>query len=82
MMVTLADLTRELAGLEFLHALETEREVREGAYHTGLASVVQLVARRGADGTGHTPDQVGGKSSRRLSSQSGYSADRVARKSS
>ena len=45
-MVSLADLTHELAGLEFLHAEELEREVREGAYHTGLASVVQVVARR------------------------------------
>jgi SAM-dependent methyltransferase len=50
MMVSLDDLTKELAGLEFLHALKTEREVREGTYHTGLASVVQLVARRGDAG--------------------------------
>jgi SAM-dependent methyltransferase len=48
LMVSLDDLTRELAGLEFLHARELEREVREGSYHTGLASVVQVVARRGA----------------------------------
>jgi SAM-dependent methyltransferase len=47
MMPSLDDLTRELAGLEFLHARELEREVREGVYHTGLASVVQLLARRG-----------------------------------
>lgn len=46
MMLSLDDLTRELAGLEFLHAQELERDVREGIYHTGLASVVQLVARR------------------------------------
>jgi SAM-dependent methyltransferase len=46
LMVSLVDLKRELAGLEFLHAEELEREVREGAYHTGLASVVQVVARR------------------------------------
>ena len=50
LMVSLDDLTRELAGLEFLHARELEREVREGTYHTGLASVVQLVARRGTAG--------------------------------
>jgi SAM-dependent methyltransferase len=49
MLVSLDDLTEELAGLEFLHALELEREVREGLYHTGLASVVQLVARRGTN---------------------------------
>lgn len=46
-MMSLDDLTRELAGLEFLHAQELEREVHEGRYHTGLASVVQVVARRG-----------------------------------
>jgi len=46
LLVSLDDLSRELAGLEFLHARELEREVREGAYHTGIASVVQVVARR------------------------------------
>jgi SAM-dependent methyltransferase len=58
MMPFLDQLTAELAGLEFVLAQELEREVREGAYHTGLAAVVQLVARRspadpgGAPGTG------------------------------
>jgi SAM-dependent methyltransferase len=46
MMPSLATLKDELAGLDFLHARELEREVREGAYHTGLAAVVQIVARR------------------------------------
>jgi len=46
LLVSLDELTRELAGLKFLHARELEREVREGTYHTGLASVVQVVARR------------------------------------
>jgi SAM-dependent methyltransferase len=46
LLASLDDLKRELAGLEFLHAQELEREVREGQYHTGLASVVQIVARR------------------------------------
>jgi SAM-dependent methyltransferase len=46
MLLSLGDLQREAAGLEFLHAVERERVVREGSYHTGLASVVQLVARR------------------------------------
>lgn len=46
MLPTLAELTEELAGLEFVHARELEREVREGAYHTGVASVVQIVAVR------------------------------------
>jgi SAM-dependent methyltransferase len=48
LMDSLDDLTVELAGLECLHARELEREVREGVYHTGLASVVQLLARRGS----------------------------------
>lgn len=46
MMVSLDNLTSELAGLEFLYARELEREVIEGSYHTGLAEVVQLLARR------------------------------------
>lgn len=44
MLNSLRDLRRELAGLEFIHAIEKEREVREGRHHTGLASVVQVVA--------------------------------------
>jgi SAM-dependent methyltransferase len=43
MLPTLAELTEELAGLEFVHARELDREVREGAYHTGVASVVQTI---------------------------------------
>lgn len=43
---TLDDLKSELAGLEFLHAVETEREVLEGTFHTGRAAVVQGIARR------------------------------------
>lgn len=46
MLPSLAILSDELAGLEFLHALECEREIHEGAHHTGLAAVVQVVARR------------------------------------
>ncbi len=34
----------ELDGLEFLHAVEIEREVNEGAFHAGKSSVVQIVA--------------------------------------
>lgn len=45
LMNTLTSLRTELAGLEFLHAQELEREVVEGDFHTGLAAVVQLVAR-------------------------------------
>lgn len=46
MMPSLAVLTAELDGLEFVHACELERDVREGAYHTGVASVVQVVGVR------------------------------------
>jgi SAM-dependent methyltransferase len=49
MLPTLTELTLELAGLEFVHARELDREVREGAYHTGVASVVQVVGMRPAD---------------------------------
>ncbi len=46
MLVSLAQLFEELAGLEFVHARELDREVHEGAYHSGLASVVQVVGIR------------------------------------
>lgn len=45
-LLDLARLRPELSGLDWLLARELEREVIEGRYHTGLASVVQLVARR------------------------------------
>lgn len=44
MMPTLAELRQELHGLEFEHAVETERDVVEGRYHTGRGAVVQLLA--------------------------------------
>jgi SAM-dependent methyltransferase len=40
MLMSLDELKRELAGLEFIHAVQMERDVREGSGHTGLASVV------------------------------------------
>lgn len=46
MLMSLEDLKQELAGLEFVHAVQVEREVREGSGHTGLASVVQVLARK------------------------------------
>ncbi|WP_298431624.1 class I SAM-dependent methyltransferase [Geobacter sp.] len=46
LMMTLAELREELAGLEFLEARETERNVVEGRFHTGRGAVVQIVARR------------------------------------
>jgi len=47
-LLDLARLREELKDLEWLLARELERDVVEGRYHTGLASVVQLVARRPA----------------------------------
>jgi len=43
---TLAELRRELAGLELVHAVEFERVIHEGQGHDGLSAVVQIVARR------------------------------------
>lgn len=43
LLMSLDDLKQELAGLEFLHAVQIEREVLEGKGHTGLASVVQFL---------------------------------------
>lgn len=44
LMMRLAELRHELAGLHFLHAAELEREVLEGRLHTGRGAVVQLLA--------------------------------------
>lgn len=46
LLVTLRDLRAELAGLEFLIGREIEREIVEGAGHTGRGAVVQVLARR------------------------------------
>ncbi len=46
LMPTLDLLRDELAGLDFEHAVECERPVREGAFHDGLSAVVQVRARR------------------------------------
>jgi len=43
MLMTLASLRQELAGLRFLHAVEFDRSVFEGKFHTGQAAVVQIV---------------------------------------
>ena len=60
MLVSLATLTEELAGLELVHARELDRDVREGAYHTGVASVVQVIGLRPLGGPGDTPDRSPG----------------------
>jgi len=59
MTVSLAGLIEELAGLEFVHARELDWEVREGAYHTGVASVVQIVGLRPHAEPGGAPAQAG-----------------------
>jgi SAM-dependent methyltransferase len=46
MMMTLAELRQELQPLELLHAGELEREVIEGSHHSGVGSVVQVIARK------------------------------------
>lgn len=46
LLLTLGDLRTELAGLEFLHASELERNIVEGTGHTGRGAVVQVLARR------------------------------------
>lgn len=43
MLMSLDELKQELAGLEFVHAVQMERVVKEGSGHTGLASVIQLL---------------------------------------
>lgn len=46
LLMSLAELKQELSGLEFEHALETERLVVEGKLHSGRGAVVQIVARK------------------------------------
>ena len=46
LMMDLASLRAEFAGLRFAVAREIEREVIEGRYHTGAAAVVQMLALR------------------------------------
>ncbi len=43
MLMKLKGLKQELVGLDFIHAVTMDRDVREGSRHTGLASVVQLL---------------------------------------
>src|SRR5512133_175605 len=43
MLFSLEELKAELSGLEFVHAVTKERDVREGRGHTGIASVVQIL---------------------------------------
>lgn len=44
LLLDLAEVQRELSGLQFEHAAELERDVSEGRFHTGWAAVVQVIA--------------------------------------
>ncbi len=44
MTMTLQALQQELDGLEFKHAVELQRDVIEGRFHTGKGAVVQVIA--------------------------------------
>lgn len=44
--MTLTLLREELAGLDFVHAVELDRDVVEGPGHTGSGAVVQVIARK------------------------------------
>ncbi|MEI7849198.1 MAG: hypothetical protein WCK35_25600 [Chloroflexota bacterium] len=43
MLMTLASLRQELAGLKLFQAVERDRNVVEGKFHTGQAAVVQIL---------------------------------------
>ena len=46
LLYTLADLREDFSDLEIVELERLETEIHEGRYHTGLASVVRLIARR------------------------------------
>ncbi len=46
LLMSVAKLTTEFPDLEVILARETDRDVSEGRLHTGLASVVQFLARK------------------------------------
>ena len=46
MMMSIEILRNELSGLNFILADETERDVVEGLFHTGLGAVVRLIAEK------------------------------------
>ena len=45
-MTTKESLSQDLNALTFAHLIELERNIVEGRYHTGLAAVVQAIARK------------------------------------
>jgi SAM-dependent methyltransferase len=46
LMMSVEGLRSELEPLELVHAEEREREIVEGTHHTGIGSVVQVIARK------------------------------------
>ena len=48
MLMTLAKIEREFPNFEPILLRELEREVYEGTYHTGIASVVQFIGKKKA----------------------------------
>ena len=46
LLYALEDLREDFSDLEIVELEKVEAEIHEGRYHTGLASVVRLVARR------------------------------------
>lgn len=54
LLMTLAEVREELAGLELIEAEEKLREVHEGRYHDGMSAVLQVVARKSSN-TGARP---------------------------
>jgi len=54
MLVDLAELEQQFPNCEPILAQEIEREVLEGKFHTGLAYVVQFIARKKRAGLTHS----------------------------
>jgi hypothetical protein len=46
LLMPIGELREELAGLDFLIAEQTEREVLEGRHHKGTAAVVRILGRK------------------------------------
>lgn len=46
LLMNLDTLQEELSGLEIIHGIELERDVREGRLHTGIGAVVQIIGKK------------------------------------
>ena len=58
LLVELSTVREELAGLEFVIARETTREVHEGRLHHGMSAVVQVVAGKPPPAQTHQPSKA------------------------